>query len=160
MSMVGDVTNYIKEYDPEVGGALEQELGRQRRNLELIASENFTSRAVMEAQGSVLTNKYAEGYPGARYYGGCAEESEQKIARHVLECTDIAHEAVLAITMIEVGGVAHLVEVFPLLLPRAGHPVVMGEEEFLLHSCFRDIYDAEACQHGAVGIVRVVVEDE
>ena len=71
MSMVGDVTNYIKEYDPEVGGALEQELGRQRRNLELIASENIVSPAVMLAMGTVPTNKYAEGYPGKRYYGGC-----------------------------------------------------------------------------------------
>lgn len=71
MSMVGDVTNYIKEYDPEVGGALEQELGRQRRNLELIASENVVSPAVMLAMGTVPTNKYAEGYPGKRYYGGC-----------------------------------------------------------------------------------------
>jgi len=57
--------------DPEVAAALEQELGRQRNTLEMIASENFVPRAVLEAQGSVLTNKYAEGYPGRRYYGGC-----------------------------------------------------------------------------------------
>ena len=57
--------------DPEVAAALEQELGRQRSTLEMIASENFVPRAVLEAQGSVLTNKYAEGYPGRRYYGGC-----------------------------------------------------------------------------------------
>lgn len=61
----------IKECDPELYGAMKQELGRQRDHIELIASENFTSRAVMEAMGSHLTNKYAEGYPGARYYGGC-----------------------------------------------------------------------------------------
>ena len=59
------------ERDPEVGRAIQQEIERQRRNINLIASENFASRAVLEAQGSVLTNKYAEGYPGRRYYGGC-----------------------------------------------------------------------------------------
>ncbi len=57
--------------DPEMARAIDQELGRQRDEIELIASENIVSRAVMEAQGSVLTNKYAEGYPGRRYYGGC-----------------------------------------------------------------------------------------
>jgi glycine hydroxymethyltransferase len=57
--------------DPEIAAVLEKELGRQRDTLEMIASENFVPRAVLEAQGSVLTNKYAEGYPGRRYYGGC-----------------------------------------------------------------------------------------
>src|SRR5271165_6164488 len=57
--------------DPEIARAVELELGRQRDEIELIASENIVSRAVLEAQGSVLTNKYAEGYPGRRYYGGC-----------------------------------------------------------------------------------------
>ena len=61
----------IKSRDPELYGAMEGELQRQRDHIELIAPENFTSRAVMEAMGSHLTNKYAEGYPGARYYGGC-----------------------------------------------------------------------------------------
>lgn len=61
----------IKSSDAELYAAMQQELGRQRDHIELIASENFTSRAVMEAMGSHLTNKYAEGYPGARYYGGC-----------------------------------------------------------------------------------------
>ena len=61
----------LKEHDAEVGGAIEKELGRQRNNLELIASENIVSPAVMAAMGSVLTNKYAEGYPSKRYYGGC-----------------------------------------------------------------------------------------
>lgn len=67
--------DYIKEWvfpqDPEVAEAIAKEEGRQRNKIELIASENFVSRAVMAAQGSVLTNKYAEGYPGKRYYGGC-----------------------------------------------------------------------------------------
>ncbi|MGE3996758.1 MAG: serine hydroxymethyltransferase, partial [Variibacter sp.] len=57
--------------DPQIAEAIRNELGRQRDEIELIASENIVSRAVLEAQGSVLTNKYAEGYPGRRYYGGC-----------------------------------------------------------------------------------------
>ena len=66
-----DTIGYVKAHDPQVGEAMEQELFRQRRNLELIASENIVSPAVMAAMGSVLTNKYAEGYPDKRYYGGC-----------------------------------------------------------------------------------------
>ncbi|MGM4885386.1 serine hydroxymethyltransferase [Tardiphaga sp. 20_F10_N6_6] len=61
----------LAQADPEIAEAIKGELGRQRHEIELIASENIVSRAVMEAQGSVMTNKYAEGYPGARYYGGC-----------------------------------------------------------------------------------------
>ena len=61
----------VRAYDPEIAKAIEDELGRQRSHLELIASENLVSKAVMSAMGSVLTNKYAEGYPGKRYYGGC-----------------------------------------------------------------------------------------
>ncbi len=67
----GFFTERLEERDPELFGAIRQELGRQRDEIELIASENIVSRAVMEAQGSVMTNKYAEGYPGRRYYGGC-----------------------------------------------------------------------------------------
>jgi glycine hydroxymethyltransferase len=63
--------NYLPQQDPQVFEAIQNELKRQQSKIELIASENFVSRAVMEAQGSVLTNKYAEGYPGRRYYGGC-----------------------------------------------------------------------------------------
>lgn len=62
---------FLREVDPEIATAIEREIERQRTKLELIASENFTSPAVLEAQGSVMTNKYAEGYPGKRYYGGC-----------------------------------------------------------------------------------------
>ena len=64
-------TDKVKKVDPEIAEAIELELGRQRSKIELIASENFVSEAVMEAMGSPLTNKYAEGYPGKRYYGGC-----------------------------------------------------------------------------------------
>src|SRR5450756_1320402 len=61
----------LAEVDPDIARILDAELARQREGIELIASENFTSRAVMEAVGSTLTYKYAEGYPGKRYYGGC-----------------------------------------------------------------------------------------
>ena len=65
------IMDTLKQADPQIAKAIDHELNRQRTKLELIASENIVSRAVMEAQGSVLTNKYAEGYPGKRYYGGC-----------------------------------------------------------------------------------------
>ncbi len=67
----GFFTEELSSRDPEIFGAITDELGRQRDEIELIASENIVSRAVMQAQGSVMTNKYAEGYPGRRYYGGC-----------------------------------------------------------------------------------------
>ena len=67
----GFFTETLDSRDPAIFGAIRQELGRQREEIELIASENIVSKAVLEAQGSVLTNKYAEGYPGKRYYGGC-----------------------------------------------------------------------------------------
>lgn len=77
-----DTIGFVAEKDPEVGGAMERELGRQRDTIELIASENIVSPAVMAAMGSVLTNKYAEGYPGKRYYGGCQFVDEvEEIAR-------------------------------------------------------------------------------
>ena len=72
-SDIMDTIGYVQSVDPEVGEAMNKELARQRRNLELIASENIVSPAVMAAMGSVLTNKYAEGYPGKRYYGGCED---------------------------------------------------------------------------------------
>ena len=72
----------ILSSDDELFVAFESELKRQTRNIELIASENYTSPAVMAASGSILTNKYAEGYPGKRYYGGC-------------ECVDIAESSIL-----------------------------------------------------------------
>jgi glycine hydroxymethyltransferase len=77
--------------DPEIAKAIDEELGRQREKIELIASENIVSKAVLEAQGSVLTNKYAEGYPGRRYYGGCeyvdvAEELAIDRAKRLFNC--------------------------------------------------------------------------
>ncbi|WP_371419588.1 serine hydroxymethyltransferase [Labrenzia sp. THAF82] len=67
----GFFTSGLSEADPDIFGTIEKELGRQQHEIELIASENIVSRAVLEAQGSIFTNKYAEGYPGKRYYGGC-----------------------------------------------------------------------------------------
>src|SRR3979490_1918958 len=64
-------TASLAEADPDIAAAIRGELGRQRHEIELMAAENSVSRAVLEAQGSVMTNKYAEGYPGNRYYGGC-----------------------------------------------------------------------------------------
>ena len=69
--MVNTVMDFITGYDKEVGEAIQAECRRQRQNLELIASENIVSEPVMMAMGTVLTNKYAEGYSGKRYYGGC-----------------------------------------------------------------------------------------
>ena len=63
--------DYVKSYDSEIGALMDTELRRQKRNLELIASENIASPAVIACMGTVLTNKYAEGLPGKRYYGGC-----------------------------------------------------------------------------------------
>lgn len=77
--MVDNNIQFITEYDKEVGEAIAKELNRQRRGIELIASENFVSEPVMAAMGTILTNKYAEGYPGKRYYGGC-------------ECVDIVED--------------------------------------------------------------------
>ncbi|MFN3764096.1 MAG: serine hydroxymethyltransferase [Aliihoeflea sp.] len=84
-------TQSLADRDPEIFGAIEKELGRQRHEIELIASENIVSRAVLEAQGSIMTNKYAEGYPGKRYYGGCqfvdiAEELAIERAKKLFDC--------------------------------------------------------------------------
>ena len=77
-----DTIGFVGQSDPEVAAAMERELYRQRRNLELIASENIVSPAVLAAMGTVLTNKYAEGYPGKRYYGGCQRVDEvEELAR-------------------------------------------------------------------------------
>src|SRR5580693_6169105 len=84
--------NTLHEADPEIAAAIDRELQRQQFQIELIASENIVSRAVLEAQGSVLTNKYAEGYPGRRYYGGCEyvdviEELAIDRAKRLFDCS-------------------------------------------------------------------------
>ena len=91
MSNPGFFTEALSARDPEIFDAIRKELGRQREEIELIASENIVSRAVMEAQGSVMTNKYAEGYPGRRYYGGCqfvdiAEDLAIERAKELFGC--------------------------------------------------------------------------
>lgn len=86
------IMDTLKQADPQIAEAIDHELNRQRTKLELIASENIVSRAVMEAQGSVLTNKYAEGYPGKRYYGGCeyVDVAEQLAIDRAKELFDAA----------------------------------------------------------------------
>ena len=80
--MIQETMEFISQYDPEVGASIRAEFDRERRNIELIASENIVSPAVMLAMGTCLTNKYAEGYPGKRYYGGCfAVDVTEEIAR-------------------------------------------------------------------------------
>ena len=80
--MIQQTMDFISQFDPEVGASIREEFARQRRNIELIASENIVSPAVMLAMGTCLTNKYAEGYPGKRYYGGCyAVDITEDIAR-------------------------------------------------------------------------------
>src|SRR5688572_25274749 len=84
-------TATLEQADPEIAAAIRGELGRQRHEIELIASENIVSRAVLEAQGSVMTNKYAEGYPGKRYYNGCefvdvAETLAIERAKKIFNC--------------------------------------------------------------------------
>jgi glycine hydroxymethyltransferase len=80
--MIQQTMDFLSQYDPEVGASIREEFGRERRNIELIASENIVSEAVMLAMGTCLTNKYAEGYPGKRYYGGCyAVDITEEIAR-------------------------------------------------------------------------------
>src|SRR6267154_4980696 len=81
----------LAKADPDIAAAIKNELGRQQHEIELIASENIVSRAVLEAQGSVMTNKYAEGYPGRRYYGGCqyVDQAEQLAidrAKRLFDC--------------------------------------------------------------------------
>ena len=80
--MIQETMEFISQYDPEIGASIQEEFARERRNIELIASENLVSKAVMLAMGTCLTNKYAEGYPGKRYYGGCyAVDVTEEIAR-------------------------------------------------------------------------------
>ena len=80
--MLQQAMEFLAQYDPELGASIQEEFARERRHIELIASENIVSEAVMLAQGSCLTNKYAEGYPGKRYYGGCyAVDVTEELAR-------------------------------------------------------------------------------
>ena len=109
MTMQGFFDSPLAQTDPEVAAAIGDELLRQQDQIEMIASENIVSNAVMEAQGSILTNKYAEGYPGRRYYGGCenvdvietlAIERAKKLfnCNFVISCTFNLHNYLFNIT--------------------------------------------------------------
>ncbi len=116
--MFGDVLDtigFVRERDPEVGAAMEREMGRLRGNIELIASENVVSPAVMAAMGSILTNKYAEGYPGHRYYGGCqfVDEVEELARKRACELFGADHANVQPHS----GAQANLAVYFALLQP-------------------------------------------
>ncbi|MFB3908924.1 MAG: serine hydroxymethyltransferase [Candidatus Eisenbacteria bacterium] len=106
---------HLREIDPEIAGAVEGELSRQRDTLEMIASENFTHPAVLEAVGSVMTNKYAEGYPGKRYYGGCefVDRAEMLAIERAKELFGAAHANVQPHS----GSSANLTAYFSLLEP-------------------------------------------
>jgi len=108
-------TGSLAETDPALFGAIDRELDRQRRGLELIASENFVSRAVLEAVGCVLTNKYAEGYPGKRYYGGCqhVDEAEDLARRRAIELFGAEHANVQPHS----GAQANMAALFALIEP-------------------------------------------
>ncbi|HEX5248573.1 MAG TPA: serine hydroxymethyltransferase [Gaiellales bacterium] len=110
----------LDDLDPDVAGLIDRELGRQRDQLELIASENFTWPAVLEAAGSVLTNKYAEGYPGKRYYGGC--EWVDEIEQLAIDRAKALFGADHANVQPHAGGPANLAAYFAMLEP--GDPIL------------------------------------
>ncbi len=109
------MNEFITQTDPEVASALSLELERQRDGIELIASENFTSPAVLQAQGSVLTNKYAEGYPGRRYYGGC--EEVDKVERLAIDRAKTLFGAEHANVQPHAGAQANIAAYFALVNP-------------------------------------------
>jgi len=110
-----DTIGFVGQYDPQVGAAMAGELARQRRNIELIASENLVSPAVAAALGSVLTNKYAEGYPGRRYYGGC--ECVDEVERIAIERAEALFGAQHANVQAHSGAQANMAVYSALLQP-------------------------------------------
>ena len=84
--MIQDIMDFLSQADPEVGASIQKEFDREQHNIELIASENIVSKAVLLAMGTCLTNKYAEGYPGKRYYGGCYAVDEMCIRDRSTAC--------------------------------------------------------------------------
>ena len=88
--MIQDIMDFLSQADPEVGASIQKEFDREQHNIELIASENIVSKAVLLAMGTCLTNKYAEGYPGKRYYGGCyAVDVTEELARGPVSCSTV-----------------------------------------------------------------------
>src|SRR5664280_2886421 len=108
----------LREVDPEIAEAIGLELGRQRDEIELIASENIVSRAVLEAQGSVLTNKYAEGYPGKRYYGGCefVDIAERLAIERAKELFGAAYANVQPHSGSQANAAAYMARLIPVIL--------------------------------------------
>ena len=91
--MIQDIMDFLSQADPEVGASIQKEFDREQHNIELIASENIVSKAVLLAMGTCLTNKYAEGYPGKRYYGGCyaVDVTEELARQRACQLFDCAH---------------------------------------------------------------------
>ena len=125
--MVREAMDFVKAYDPELGNMIEAEYKRQQRNIELIASENIVSEAVMAAMGSVLTNKYAEGYPGKRYYGGC--EFVDQVENIAIERAKKLFGAAHANVQPHSGAQANLAVYFALLEP--GDAVLVKASHFM-----------------------------
>jgi glycine hydroxymethyltransferase len=123
------IEKYVKPVDPDVAAAIQQEELRQNYKLELIASENFVSRAVMAAQGCVMTNKYAEGYPGKRYYGGCenvdvVEELARERAKKIFGCEHVnvqSHSGAQANTAVYFAAVKPGDSILGMNLSHGGH---------------------------------------
>src|ERR1700730_7913642 len=115
MQTLSPMLRSLAETDPEIGQAIKDELHRQNSGLELIASENFVSRAILEAAGSVLTNKYAEGYPGRRYYGGC--EFVDVVERAAIDRAKVLFGADHANVQPHSGAQANMAVYFALLKP-------------------------------------------
>ena len=113
--MIQDIMHFLSQADPELGAAVQGEFDREQHNIELIASENIVSEAVMLAMGTCLTNKYAEGYPGKRYYGGCyaVDVSEDLARQRACQLFGCAHANVQPHS----GANANLAVFFALLQP-------------------------------------------
>ena len=113
--MIQDIMDFLSQADPEVGASIQKEFDREQHNIELIASENIVSKAVLLAMGTCLTNKYAEGYPGKRYYGGCyaVDVTEELARQRACQLFDCAHANVQPHS----GANANLAAFFALLQP-------------------------------------------
>ena len=124
--MIQDIMDFLSQADPEVGASIQKEFDREQHNIELIASENIVSKAVLLAMGTCLTNKYAEGYPGKRYYGGCyaVDVTEELARQRACQLFDCAHANVQPHS----GANANLAAFFALLQPGdSSFPVIQPQ---------------------------------
>ena len=128
--MIQDIMDFLSQADPEVGASIQKEFDREQHNIELIASENIVSKAVLLAMGTCLTNKYAEGYPGKRYYGGCyaVDVTEELARQRACQLFDCAHANVQPHS----GANANLAAFFSLLQPFVFHsfPIIKNFRAF------------------------------